>query len=288
MKNPIYKVRFFLHKLKKSQLTKKEKILSIFRYIKNHLGFFNKPKIINWIRGLRYYYQKGDASFSDNYFFKLADYEDSSFLINYARKTDLFLDIGANHGHYSILLAGLCETKCIAIEPVSCTFNKLKKNINLNNLDNLVSLKQFGLSNSTGKLFFSNDLGTMNKIVDEDYKNKVEIDVLTIDDLDIDISIIKIDVEGYEFNVLQGAKNTLSKKALNIIVCEVNNTINEDSLTKDLLNYLEIYDFKPYVFQNNLLVEISGNNKDDHNTIFIRDLDLALSRIKDFKCPIRN
>ena len=288
MKNPVNKVRFFLHKLKRSQLTKKEKIFAIFRYIKNHLGYFNNPKIINWVRGLRYYYQKGDASFSDNYFFKLADYEDSSFLINYARKTDFFLDIGANHGHYSILLAGLCEAKCTAIEPVSTSFNKLKKNINLNNLENLVSLKQIGLSDRAGKLFFSNDLGTMNKIVDENYKNKVEIDVLTLDDLDIDMSILKIDVEGYEFDVFQGGKNTLNNKALNVIICEVNNTIRKGVLSKDLLNYIEGYGFKPYVFQNNTLVEISGNNKDNHNTIFIRDLDLALNRIKDFRCPIRN
>lgn len=87
-------------------------------------------------------------------------------------------------------------------------YNNFVKLIKLNKLENLIEPLNIGLSNFESNLYFSTDKSTMNCIVDESYKNKLKIQVKTIDGIiknDIPIAI-KIDVEGYEKFVFDGAK----------------------------------------------------------------------------------
>ena len=100
-------------------------------------------------------------------------------------------------------------------------------NIELNKLSN-VDLKQVGISNNNGDLRISNDRGELNRILkDNDHSNNETIAVTTLDDLLIEeenISMVKIDVEGYEKQVLEGAFSILKSKDLNVVQIELNNS----------------------------------------------------------------
>ncbi len=106
-----------------------------------------------------------------------------------------------------MISSGICYSKSISIEPVKKTFDRLKMNIELNKLRN-VKFHNLGVSDSEGELFISNDMGSMNRIINKVSDDNCElIQVTTLDKLLIsekNISLIKIDVEGYEKQVLIG------------------------------------------------------------------------------------
>ena len=140
---------------------------------------------------------------------------------------DLFIDVGSNHGHYTMISSGICHSKSISIEPVKKTFDRLKMNIELNKLRN-VKLYNIGISDAEGELFISNNMGSMNRVVNKIPDDNCElIQVTTLDKLlasEQNISLIKIDVEGYEKQVLSGSKETLKNPNLNVIIIELNDS----------------------------------------------------------------
>jgi predicted RNA methylase len=76
-----------------------------------------------------------------NIYVGLMEYEDMSFLLHYLQKDDLFYDIGANVGVYTVLTSQVKEVKTVSIEPLPLTYEKLLDNININRLTNVISKK---------------------------------------------------------------------------------------------------------------------------------------------------
>ena len=144
-------------------------------------------------------------------------YED---LLSGVKGRPVVLDIGANVGHHSLFFSRFAgEIHCF--EPNPKLFAKLLKKINLNNLEN-VSIHEFGMGNEEQSLqyyepvdcnqgtgsFISDHAtntrkGKMLKVVRaDDYLGKLNLPK---------IDLIKIDVEGFEYNVLKGLKASLCK-----------------------------------------------------------------------------
>lgn len=75
-------------------------------------------------------------------------------------------------------------------------------------------------------MYFSVDKSTMNRVVNANYQNSVAVSVSTIDNIlaERSATAIKIDVDGYEGFVLEGAENTLTDPDLKVIVLELNNS----------------------------------------------------------------
>ena len=76
-----------------------------------------------------------------------------NFLAEWIKKNqpNIFIDIGANFGVYSLRISKLFQTlKVIAFEPVLTTFNKLKMNIKINNLEKRIKTYNVGLSSTNG------------------------------------------------------------------------------------------------------------------------------------------
>jgi len=144
---------------------------------------------------------------------------DSKYIAN---KSKIFLDVGAHHGMWSFNLAPFFK-ETYAFEPNSKSFNYLCANIAVKDLHDTVNTHRFGIGDSNNILTFYkrtskyDGQGGLDGFLDLDAVqidevNTEEIEVRTIDSLNIgDVGFIKIDVEGFEENVILGAKETIKK-----------------------------------------------------------------------------
>jgi len=170
-------------------------------------------------------------------------------------KNPILLDVGACTGSYS-LLDKLVDVQVYSFEPVSKTFAVLEKNIKLNN--SKTKCFNFAISNynGTGTLkTVGHDGAIALSILDGrpsfTRKDTVqsEVKVMTIDkwcaDNNIIPDFIKIDVEGGELRVLQGAENIISKYKPGIL-CEISqeNTNQFDYNAGDIPIFLEGYNIE--------------------------------------------
>lgn len=133
----------------------------------------------------------------------------------YIKPGNRVIDIGANIGYHTLLMADLVGDKgrVYAFEPTPKVFNLLKKNIELNGFQN-VALVQKAISNKTGtaKLYLCKSDGS-NKIFDTgENKSFVEVETARLDDVvSGKVDFVKIDVEGIECLVLEGMPEILKQ-----------------------------------------------------------------------------
>lgn len=134
------------------------------------------------------------------------------------REGDIFFDVGAYKGYYSLLASELVgeRGKVIAFEPYKEAFEILLKNIRLNGITNIIA-ENVALSDFEGAGKFvpagiGSHLGNGNQII------KVKTLDNVVNTLKIVPDIIKIDVEGAEYSVLRGAKNVLKHYRPTLII----------------------------------------------------------------------
>ena len=168
----------------------------------------------------------GMTGATQNIYTGLHEFDDCGFLLHLLRAGDLFVDIGANVGVYTVLAAGAIGATAVAIEPVPATFAKLRLNLRTNGLDGKARAHNIGLGSSPSTLRFTIDQDTMNHVItDENWTGpSVQVPVQTLDAL-LDgqsPSLIKIDVEGWESEVLAGAEATLRQPSLLALIVEMN------------------------------------------------------------------
>ncbi len=266
-------------------LTRKNSIAALKRYLLFHIrSMFKQEQMISWIEGLKFYARRGDAGLVANIYYGLYEFEESIFLIHFLEKDDLFLDIGANLGHYSILLSGLKKCRSIAVEPVPVTFNQLRRNIKLNRLEQLIKPLNLGVSHSEDNLFFSTDLNTMDRIVPDTYANSVQVKVTTIDKLlknEIPAAI-KLDVEGYEYFAIKGANKVLGSEKLKVLIMELNRSGKRYGIDdEDIYNEIVGKGFTPYAYNSDTrrLLVLDSYNKKKFNTIFIKNEEFVQNRV---------
>lgn len=272
-------------------LTRDHKLKAYFRYFAFHVTQLingNRPIKQQLIKNVYYYASMGDAGIVGNIYTGLEDFEEMSFLLHFLTSDDLFIDIGANVGAYSLLAAGGCKSQTLAIEPIPTTFNKLVANVKLNNLSNLVECLNIGVGAMEGVLTFvetpHSELNHVASSNENPTDPQIAISVLTLDSLvpTIKPSLIKIDVEGFELEVLKGATNCLTDKTCQAILIELNGS-GEKYGVKDAQTYSTLlkYGFKPYRYEPfaRILTEIHENDQQGRDVIFIRDLDFVLTKI---------
>lgn len=151
--------------------------------------------------------------------------EEILFMNTILKKGHIFIDIGANIGLFSIHASSrVGETGAIySFEPTNITFNRLLENIEINNIKNITPIN-IAISNSTGTTILNvseDGFDAWNSIAEPTSGSiftKQVVNTTTLDDylsemqIEIDkIGLIKIDVEGWEIPVIQGAKELLSQ-----------------------------------------------------------------------------
>jgi FkbM family methyltransferase len=170
---------------------------------------------------------------------------------------DVFIDVGAHVGYYSLLAAKKMGANgiVIAFEPNVDNYKILEHNVNLNEFSQ-IKLYKIGLSDYDGEAQFYinpfNDGGS--SLTKFDYKalKIVKINVEKLDtflnDIPLNkIDLIKIDVEGHQMNTLRGMEHTLQKFHPKIIV-EFNDSVSKTEIINYLstLNYSECINLDEY------------------------------------------
>jgi FkbM family methyltransferase len=259
-------------------LSGKNPILGIYRYISFNTFqiIYPRPRVYNWIENLKFYAQKGDAGIVGNIYYKLMDFEESMFLIHNLKKNDVFVDVGANLGHFSILASGISKAKVIAIEPIESTVNKLKKNLALNGLLDNVTVFNYGVGDKEEILDFTTNNNSMNAVSTVQTEKTIKIQVKTLNELlkNINPTFIKIDVEGYEYNVIKGANKVLGNPTLKYLLIEFNNSGNKFNFKdEDVYKMIIDYNFIPieYDVENRQIKPLKGFNIHKFNTLFIKE-----------------
>jgi FkbM family methyltransferase len=136
------------------------------------------------------------------------------------RPGDLFIDVGANIGSYTIW-AGELGAEVIALEPADDTFALLVENVDLNGYP--VTAVQAAAGATCGTARFTRGQDSVNRL---DAKGSVETTMVTIDSI-IEartVAGLKVDVEGFEIDVLRGCQQALSEHRIKLIQLEWNST----------------------------------------------------------------
>jgi FkbM family methyltransferase len=164
-------------------------------------------------------------SILSRYIYEGFEKDEIEFLKRILKQGDTFIDIGSNIGLFSLHASKLVGKtgKVFSIEPSPVTYKRLVNNISLNSFDNMTPINK-GLSNEEGELslYISNngyDAWNSFAAVDSNkVQSTVNVPVTTMDKLLKDyninrdtVSLVKIDVEGWEKFVLQGGRSFLTQ-----------------------------------------------------------------------------
>jgi FkbM family methyltransferase len=279
-------------------------IFNVLKYIYNHpfnaenkmggiLKFFKwqincllnpYPILYTYTENARFIIKKGLAGATGNLYCGLMEYEDMAFLLHFLRSNDLFIDIGANVGAYTILASSEINAKTIAIEPVPSTYKNLMDNILINNIQEKVNALNIGLGSKNGKLKFTKSFDSVNHVATENETDTIEVDIDTLDTILLKEQcpiLLKIDVEGFETEVIKGADTTLLNKSLKAIIIELNGSGQRYGYDeRQIHNKLLEHGFKPYNYNPKTRQLIELETFGTHNTIYLRDKEYVEERIK--------
>ncbi|MEX2264186.1 MAG: FkbM family methyltransferase [Bryobacteraceae bacterium] len=166
-----------------------------------------------------------------NVYFGTFEPKETEIIRVHLRSGMTFVDVGANVGYFTALAASLVGPKgrVIAFEPSPYAFERLRRMIDINKLDH-VRVVHAGLSDRAGRLKLYLGVGSRNHaptMVPHDNATAVEVPVRTLDsvmeEMGVDhIDLIKIDVEGHEPRVLEGAQKLLRDRRVQAVLCEFN------------------------------------------------------------------
>ena len=234
------------------------------------------PRLKRWIDDAVLSVDPGMTGATGNLYCGLHEFEDMALLLHYySNGGELFVDLGANVGSYTVLASKVCGVSSICIEPVPATFRSLKRNIAENKIDDRVEAHCKALGATQGEILFSIDEGPMNRVVDSSYAGqKLSVPIQSLDLILAGrrTGFWKIDVEGFERQVLDGATSSLLDESLQIVLLEgcddsIRITMEEAGFQQSIYNPF-IRELSPINTRH-----ISGNN------VWVRDSEGLRARL---------
>ncbi len=153
-----------------------------------------------WVGGSRLLVRRGMTGATGNIYCGLHEFADMAFLLHLLRPGDLFVDVGANVGSYTILASAACGARVIAAEPDPVTMRDLRANVEANQASGRVELIEAALGAHGGAVSFTVGLDTVNHVGVGGALGTREVQLRTLDGVvgGARPLLIKMDVEGYE------------------------------------------------------------------------------------------
>jgi FkbM family methyltransferase len=238
--------------------------LPLFR--RHYYGFYSKIfKPLNLFRGktlisrydkdLRIKLDIGEWIQQQIYFLDFFDERGIRFLKKHLKKDSVFVDIGANIGCYTLIASKIvgAHGRVYAFEPIKSIFDKLKFNLQLNELQNVVAEKK-ALYEKTDllKLHLSSDenLGMSSIFRHDTESGSIEfVEAVSLDEYILakdfnKLDFIKIDIEGSELFALKGMQNAISKYKP-IIMIEISEDVLKNTSVKstDIVNFIKGFNY---------------------------------------------
>ncbi len=220
-------------------------------------------------------------------YYGFVDYADMLFVCRLLRPGDVMFDIGANVGLYSVLASKLAGASVVAFEPIPANHLRLLDNIGLNHVWDKVRVERVGLGREPGEIQFVEDFAdghTSHAMPTGGSGQSVTCKIVPLDSQCAGgvPDFLKLDVEGFEEEVLAGGKATFADPKLKVVLMEVNGSAVRYGRTDDDLHAaIRAYGFEPYAFEhetNGLVRQPSFGPRT--NTLYIRDLEFAQARLK--------
>jgi len=225
----------------------------------------------------------------------LGEYEQgvTQILLKFFQKDTNFLDVGANIGYFSLIAGKKCsQGKVLSFEPDPTNYNLLSSNIALNGLNNIraynlalsdrdenLYFSTMGFDQNLGARFTAKETATLKQHSLPQAKTPTQIKAIAFDNFlpNEKIDIIKIDVEGFELNVLRGMKELLIQQNPLII------TEFAPSNLKDIgrIEPIELFDFVIKLGYKIAIIELNGELrtcKGDHIHQELMDYLVASNR----------
>jgi FkbM family methyltransferase len=170
-------------------------------------------------------------------------------MIDYVKHDSVVLDIGANIGCHTIGLNNMCNDMNIRIEsfePQPIIYDILEQNITFSDNTNMIPHK-VGLGSSNTTIYTTmpnyytcdNPGGFGLTYGDKLHQTDIEIEIRTLDSYNFEnVSLIKIDVECHEGQVIEGAKDTIHR-CRPVMFVEILGGTHYDKASIDQRNYID-------------------------------------------------
>jgi FkbM family methyltransferase len=211
----------------------------------------------------------------------LCEFDDMAFVMHFLRPDELFADVGANVGAFTVLAVGVAGAKAVSFEPSPETFEMLTRNVRLNGFQERVQLVNAVVGRQPGMVQFSAGLGTENHVATAAEKSTTaRMTTLDGELAENPAVLLKVDVEGFETEVFAGAEKTLQNPTLQAVIVERNGSGNrygydEEKLHAQIRNQgFSPYGYDPFARRMRPLGKEAGGN-----IIYIRDLKATNERL---------
>lgn len=184
-------------------------------------------------------------------------------LKHHVKNGDVFIDIGANIGSYSLIASKEVgeSGKVIAFEPINSIYSKLKKNIELNEAKNIEILPLAVYNEKKQINLFCSNLENegMSSIIENDQcSGKIEtVEAIKLDNFINEnniqkVDFIKIDIEGAELPALQGMVETITKN-LPLVLIEISESVLTNAIysADDIINFFKNHNYQLFQIKEN-------------------------------------
>jgi FkbM family methyltransferase len=286
--NPFAIARDTLDVLTRHPLNRDHRFAAAVRYLRWQIGSLIAPGqiAIKFVDDTLLLGSFGMTATSCNAFAGLYEFEDMAFLLHLLRADDLMVDVGANVGVYTVLAAGAAKARCISLEPSPETFGQLMRNIRLNGLEGRVEPHQLASGDRDGTVRFTRGLDAMNRVAGQTDSNVDEVPVQRLDAIVAAraVTALKIDVEGFETNVIRGAASVLRQPSLLAVVMEQNGSgvqygFDEEALHRELVaSGFSLCRYDP--FRRELSVAADSGSGRWGNSLYVRELEKVRNRLQ--------
>lgn len=242
--------------------------------------------IVPWVDDSRFIVGRGEAGLTGSLYCGFGEYEGMLFLLHALQPDEVFVDVGANRGAYTILASKVVKSRSISFEPMPGTVESLLDQVHINRIEPIVDVREMGVGDKPGTLFFTAGKDTENRVsVSGNSEGTSRVKVTTLDsELDeVGRCVIKIDVEGFEYNVLEGASQVLSTPRVSAVIIELNGSGEEyghsnEEIHRKLLGFgLFPISYDPL---SRKVVRMESYNKHGESTIYVKDLDMIAGRCR--------